>query len=278
MIRRGAVHDIDELHHRIGPPELTIDRVLIRKHALRHALADDHDRLGVPAVGVREIAAGDDRHAQRREEARRDRAEARARIVLAVGLRVALDGELEARTEDAGIPPRHRRPDGDVLHAGQLADPAHRFLVKSRRLFRLELERQRHVQRQHLPHLEAGRRHLQGEQRREQHAGAGQENERRGNLRDGESRNRRFVPAVILRCRSRARTRWSPQKGNFGTNASRTAAIIARATPIQSTLESTDRSSARTENAPRTLPALQPWAPPTRRRAARPCRKARGSQ
>ena len=36
--------------------------------------------------------------------------------------------------------------------------------------------------------------------------------------------------------------------GSRGTNASNTAAVVARATPTQSMLESTVRSSARTEN------------------------------
>ena len=44
---------------------------------------------------VVEIAAGDDRDAERREEARRHRAEPRARIFFAVGLRVAFGRELE---------------------------------------------------------------------------------------------------------------------------------------------------------------------------------------
>ena len=91
--------DVDELHHRIGPHQPAVQRVLVREHPLRQALADDDDRVGVVAIAVVEIAARDDRHAQRGEEPRRDGAEAAARILLAVSLRVALDGELEARDQ-----------------------------------------------------------------------------------------------------------------------------------------------------------------------------------
>ena len=54
-----------------------LTRVLVREHPLRQALADDHDLLGVAAIGVVEVAAGDDRHAERREESGRDGAEPR---------------------------------------------------------------------------------------------------------------------------------------------------------------------------------------------------------
>jgi hypothetical protein len=39
---------------------VTVERVLVRKHPLREALADDDDRLRAVAVGVGEIASGDD--------------------------------------------------------------------------------------------------------------------------------------------------------------------------------------------------------------------------
>ena len=42
-----------------------------------------------------------------------------ARILFAVGLGVALDRELEPRTEGAGVAPRHQRADRHALHAGQ---------------------------------------------------------------------------------------------------------------------------------------------------------------
>ena len=83
------------------------------------------------AIGVVEVAAGDDRHAERGEEARRDRAELRPRILLAVRLGVALGGELEAGAEGAGVAPRHLRADRDALDAGQRGDPPHHFLVEA---------------------------------------------------------------------------------------------------------------------------------------------------
>ena len=105
------------------------------KQPLRQALADDHDLLAVAAIAGVEIAAGDDRHAERREESGRHRAELRARIVFAVGLGVALDRELRVE-ERAGLAPRHERADRDLLDARQLADAPDRFLVERQRLLR----------------------------------------------------------------------------------------------------------------------------------------------
>ena len=48
MMRRGCGADVDELHHRIGPIDMMIDGILIGEHALRQALADDHDRSSLP--------------------------------------------------------------------------------------------------------------------------------------------------------------------------------------------------------------------------------------
>ncbi len=128
----GPGAHVDELHDRIGPEESAVQRLPGREHPLRHALADDDDRLGIPAVGVVEVAAGDDRNAERREESRGHGAEPGARILLAVGFRVALDRELKAGTEDAGVAPRHGRAHGDPLDAGQLRDAPHRLLVERR--------------------------------------------------------------------------------------------------------------------------------------------------
>ena len=46
-MRRGAVGDVDELHHRICPRQRAIDRVLCREHPLRQTLADNHNLLAV---------------------------------------------------------------------------------------------------------------------------------------------------------------------------------------------------------------------------------------
>ena len=70
---------------------------------------------------------------------------------------------------------------------GSCGDAPDGFLVEDRDLVGRPLERQdRHVQREHVVRVEAGVRALQRQQRREQHPGAGQQHERRGDLRDGE--------------------------------------------------------------------------------------------
>ena len=190
-MRRGAGADVDELHHRIGPHQVAVHRVLAREHPLRQALADDHDLLGVAAVGVGEVAAGDDRHAERREEAGRHRAEPRARILLAVRLGVALGRELEARDRSAGVAPRHDGADGDALHARQLRDAPHalpcrtpticsgvRAVATSTGTFTAS------TLRVSKPVCAA----CSANERRQQHAGAGQQHERRGDLRHREQR------------------------------------------------------------------------------------------
>ena len=81
-----------------------------------------------------EVAARDDRHAERGEEPGRDGAEACARGSSSPSaLRVALGGELEARAERAGLAPRHDGADRDPLDAGQLGDAPHHLLVERRR-------------------------------------------------------------------------------------------------------------------------------------------------
>jgi hypothetical protein len=82
-MRRGAGVDADELHDGIGPAQVPIHGFTGAEHPLRDALADDHHRLAVGSIVVGEVAAGDDRHAERREESRRDGAEPRARVLLA---------------------------------------------------------------------------------------------------------------------------------------------------------------------------------------------------
>ena len=108
---------------------MAIQRVRGREHPLREALADDHHLFAVAPIGFVEIAAGDDRHAERGEKSRRDGPEPRPRILLAVRLGVALDGELGG--EEAGVAPRHGGADRDALDARQLADLSHRFPVEA---------------------------------------------------------------------------------------------------------------------------------------------------
>ena len=109
-----------------------------------------------------------------------------ARILFAVCLGVALGRELEARAERVGIAPRHDRADHDSLHARQLLHTANDLAIEVSGLLAGTLERHRHVHCQHLAHVEAGVGRLKLEQRRGQHCGAGEEDETRGDLGNGE--------------------------------------------------------------------------------------------
>ena len=100
---------------------------------------------------------------------------------------VAVGRELQARTEVAGVAPRNNGADGHAIHARQFRDAPHGFLVEADDLIgRLSVRHHRHVQREHVARIEAGLRRLQREQRLEQHAGAGQQHEGRGDLGDRE--------------------------------------------------------------------------------------------
>ena len=87
-MRRGFGADVDELHHRIGPhagggsPRPGSGTCRCARLWLTITTCSR-----VAAIGVVEVAAGDDRHAERGEESRRHGAEPRARILFAVGLR-----------------------------------------------------------------------------------------------------------------------------------------------------------------------------------------------
>jgi hypothetical protein len=93
-----------------------VDCVLIRKHSLRHALTHNHNRFAGTAVGVVEIAAGDQGNTESREKPRRNYAEARTGIFFAAGAHVAICGELKAKIE-IGIPPGNVGADRYALYA-----------------------------------------------------------------------------------------------------------------------------------------------------------------
>ena len=114
----GSGADVDELHHRIGPHHVAVDRILIREHPLREALADDDDLFAAPAIGFVEIAPGDDRDTERREKSGRDHPETRARIFFARCANVAVGGKLN-RSEATRIAPGNLGTDGDAIYAGQ---------------------------------------------------------------------------------------------------------------------------------------------------------------
>ena len=183
----GRRADVDELHHRISPHDVAVDRILIRKHPLRQALAHDDDRLATSAVGIVEVASGNHRDAERRKESGRDCPQLRARIFFARRAHVAVRRKLEARTKAAGVAPGNDDAKGDAIHAGQLRNAPHGFFVKSRDLIgRPSVRNRRYVYREYVPGVEAGLRGLQREQCLKQHAGAGQQHEGRGDLCHGE--------------------------------------------------------------------------------------------
>src|SRR5713226_3600399 len=98
---------------RIGPPQVPVHRVTVREQPLCDALADDRYEFAAAAVIVREVAAGSHRDAEHGEEAGRDDAEPRVRILFPIRGRVTLDGELDTGAEAAGIAPGHEAPDRD---------------------------------------------------------------------------------------------------------------------------------------------------------------------
>src|SRR5262245_56489592 len=106
---------------------MPVDRVTVGEHPLRDALAHDRHELLTAPVLVGEVATGEKRDAERREETGRDVPEQGEGIFLAIGARVTLDRELEAGAEPALVAPGHDAPDGDTLHARQLLDATCHF-------------------------------------------------------------------------------------------------------------------------------------------------------
>src|SRR5256885_6767424 len=101
-----SLADINEVHHRIGPHDVAIDRILPREDALRQALADDHNRLAAAAIVVIEIPSGNNGHAESGKESGRNNAKLCAWVLLSRAICVTFAGEIEAWAEDAGIAPR----------------------------------------------------------------------------------------------------------------------------------------------------------------------------
>ena len=151
--------------------------------------------------------------------------------------------------EEAFVPPGHGRADRDPLHAGHLTHAPDDLSVEAGDLLRFaRVGHDRHVQRQDVACLEARMRPLQTEQRRQQHAGAGEQDERGGNLRDREEPEAPLVADVIRTLPlDRPNPFAAPADGSRGTNARRMAAVTARTTPTHSRLASTVTSSARIE-------------------------------
>src|ERR1700733_11496850 len=121
----------DELYHRVCPRYMPVDGVLIGKHALRNALADDHDVLSAQPIGLVEIAPSHNGNAERREISRPDGAKVGALIFFTGVAVVPFSTELEAWSEIAAITPRNADADGDVLHARKFRNASSCLAVKA---------------------------------------------------------------------------------------------------------------------------------------------------
>src|SRR5437773_12398208 len=111
--------------------------VAVAKESLCDALADDDDRFRATAVSVRELAAGDKRDAEHREEARRREADVRARGFFAIGWRIPFDSErlIDTRAAGlAGVAPWDEATGGDSVDSGQLANPPGRLVREGEHL------------------------------------------------------------------------------------------------------------------------------------------------
>jgi hypothetical protein len=95
---------------------MPIDRIHTRKHARREGRADDHDRRLSLVIERIEIAAGHHGNTKGAEEAGRDGAPHRARIVLAMG--VTITRELQPNPEVVGIPPGSDDTESSLGDAG----------------------------------------------------------------------------------------------------------------------------------------------------------------
>src|SRR5436309_9410999 len=56
--------DADELHHRIHPHDVPVERILIGEHPFRKRLADDDHLLAILTVAFIEVTARDNARAQ----------------------------------------------------------------------------------------------------------------------------------------------------------------------------------------------------------------------
>src|SRR3974390_317437 len=172
--RPGA--DKDELHDRVRPDDVVVNRVLAGEHPLRNALADNYHRLAASFFVLGEVAAAQQRDAERREKARGDNSKLGTRAFLASAFRMALARELESGTKSASVAPRNLGTEGNAVHTGQCTDAADGLPVEVDDLFgRLSKRHYRHVQRENARHVETGLLRLQREQGLDEDAGPGQQ-------------------------------------------------------------------------------------------------------
>src|SRR6202043_3999519 len=112
-----SLADVDEIHHRIGPHDVPVESFLAGEHALRDALANNHDRLAAAAIVVIELASGNNWYTQRGKISRRNSAKLRPRIFFPNAVHVALAGKREAGTKPAGVTPGGSGTQSNMIHA-----------------------------------------------------------------------------------------------------------------------------------------------------------------
>src|ERR1700756_507624 len=149
--------DVDEIHHRIGPHDVPIDSIFPWKHALRDALANDHNRLAASAIVVIEIASGNNWHTQRGKKSRRNSTKLCPRIFLSNAFHMALAGEPEAGAETARVTPGRARAESNVIYPGHRVDAAHGLPIEIDNLIgSFAIRHHRYVQCKYAMHIEAG--------------------------------------------------------------------------------------------------------------------------
>jgi hypothetical protein len=117
-VRCGA-NPRDEFQHGIGPIDMPINSILMRKHALCQRLTDDDDGIFIftLAVEVIEITTREDGNAEGGEESGRYDTPLRARIFFAPGMNMTVGGELQADA-GGGIAPGNNQAESGLFHAG----------------------------------------------------------------------------------------------------------------------------------------------------------------
>jgi hypothetical protein len=166
---------------------MTIDSILIGEHALGYTLAYYDDGVAAAPVGIVEIASCDQRDAEGGKKSGRDHTDPRTWVIFTWRTDMAIGRERESKTETADIAPWDGGADGDGVHAWQRRDAPNGFLVETGDLIGfLSIRHYWHINREYVVGVESSGRGLEGEQRLQQHAGAGQQYKRRGDLCDGE--------------------------------------------------------------------------------------------
>jgi hypothetical protein len=170
----------------IGPKYVPIDRVLIGEHALCKRFANDCDAFVALTVELIEVASRNDGNAERAKEPRRDNTKLRARVLFARAANVTIGTELHGGT-GAGIAPRGDHPESGRIDTWKRINPTDDFLVKIDNLpARLSVKYRGDIDGKDMARVHPALCSLQCDECSEQHAGASEQHERRGDLRHDE--------------------------------------------------------------------------------------------